>query len=133
MTKIEWGPKYETGNQIIDNQHRGLIDLINDLNLLASKLKAGKTQHTREMEDIVSDLSTYCKNHFSTEETIMKDMHYPKFAAHHKLHEAFTSKIDEFQKRFFDEETDVSDQLCEYLNNWLFTHIAKEDMSFFKK
>lgn len=132
MKKIEWGPKYETGNQIIDNQHKGLIDLINDLNLIASKQQTGKTQHTPELEDIVSDLSTYAKNHFSTEETIMKDMHYPKIAQHHKLHETFTLKINEFQKRFFNEEADVSDQLCNYLNNWLLTHIEKEDMGFFK-
>lgn len=110
-----------------------MFSLINDLNDIVERNAKGGKQHTKEIEDIVSDLSVYCENHFATEEEFMRKIHYPQLAEHKKLHEEFTVKIQEFENSFFANETEITNKLCNFLTHWLYNHIEKEDMLYAKK
>ncbi len=125
MPLITWGPKYETGLNIIDEQHRGLVDLINELN------EALVEERGKEVMDRVFDeLFNYVHVHFNDEENLMKLHEYDDFAEHSRQHDIFTSQMDMFRESFQDGSKVVSDEVLEFLRNWLITHITSTDRGY---
>jgi hemerythrin-like metal-binding protein len=62
---LEWGPALVTGVEAIDEQHKMLVDMLNEANLrMRSHIDRSVT------EDIVRDLMSYALYHFETEEDL---------------------------------------------------------------
>ena len=66
MELIKWTKEYELGIKEIDNQHKGLVIIINELFELMSQGKA-----KAKMNEIFDHLTDYTKKHFKDEERIM--------------------------------------------------------------
>ena len=66
MELIKWTDKYLVGIKEIDNQHKGLVVLINELFNLMSQGKAKDN-----MNEIFIHLTEYTKKHFYTEELML--------------------------------------------------------------
>lgn len=78
----------ETGNAIIDSEHRQLFDAINKLMDACSK-----GQGRNELEKTVNFLSSYVENHFSHEERLQINSQYPNYNAHKLFHENYKNKL----------------------------------------
>ncbi len=78
---IEWRAEWESGNSLIDEEHRQLVDLSN--NLLDVSL-SNKT--TAQMLEAVNALIDHVAKHFSDEEAVLKSIGYPDLEAHARLH-----------------------------------------------
>ncbi len=78
---IEWRAEWESGNSLIDEEHRQLVDLSN--NLLDVSL-SNKT--TQQMLEAVDTLIAHVAKHFSDEEAVLKTLGYPGLEAHALLH-----------------------------------------------
>jgi hemerythrin-like metal-binding protein len=64
---FQWNDKYETGIEIIDQQHQQLIGLLNQLiNHLAQQASFNK------LNSIFDELKNYTLYHFQTEEAVWK-------------------------------------------------------------
>lgn len=72
MPHIEWLKKYETTIDIIDEQHKGLVDLINNLRI-ANEENRGK----EILRETIFKLVEYTKIHFNDEEKHMQKNYYP--------------------------------------------------------
>lgn len=124
---IEWDRKYETGIEKVDEQHRKLVELINNLYervVLNEDMKA--------VQDAMVDLKLYTIFHFSTEEKLFKKFEYEEEdqEAHLQKHQTF---IDELQNYFSDDKStqyELGYRLVEFLKKWLFSHILVCDMKF---
>lgn len=125
MALITWGPKYETGLNIIDEQHRGLVDLINELN----EALVGE-RGMEIMSRIFDELFNYIHVHFHDEENLMKLHEYEDFSEHSRQHDIFTSQMDMFREAFQDGSKVVSSEVLEYLRSWLLTHITSTDRGY---
>jgi len=122
---IVWSEEYEIGHDLIDQQHQTLVNMINELN----RIVAG--QGSREdTEKILSKLIDYTVFHFSGEEEIFKNSAYPCTAAHIEKHEDLVQKITEFWEEFRNNRADVSDELLEFLTDWLTNHIQGTDRGY---
>jgi len=66
MELIKWTEQYNTGITEIDNQHKGLVIIINELFELMSKGQA-----RNKMDEIFDHLTDYTKKHFFAEETML--------------------------------------------------------------
>ena len=79
---IEWKPLNELGIPILDEQHRGIVSIINSFNYAI--------QYGKETELYISTIFTmvdcYTKLHFATEEDLMRSAGYPGFENHKKTH-----------------------------------------------
>lgn len=69
MSKIEWKPEYSVGNAAIDDDHKALFSLVEELST------AGPSGAS--MEDILSRLDDYVGYHFAREEDFMARGEYP--------------------------------------------------------
>lgn len=114
----------ETGNPLIDSQHRQLIDAVN--NLLAA-CQSGKGR--AELSNTLKFLQDYTAKHFSDEEKLQLQSHYPDYVNHKKYHDDFKKVVagicSELDK---DGPTVVLvGKVNSAIAGWLINHIKKED------
>lgn len=117
---ILWSSSLEIGIRQIDLQHRELVEIINDLELVHTSGVGTPT-----LEDVLSRLKAYALFHFNEEETLAvniaaEPMHT---AGHIAEHREFAAKLSAFR---VDQPEAVAD-LMHYLQSWLPRHILQTD------
>lgn len=114
----------------IDEQHKHLVDMTNDLHaILCKKLEKG---WQKEILLVLVEMVKYSKNHFAYEEKIMKTIHYNRFDAHKQRHDAFVNLASEKLENFEDLTVNDARGLLVFLRDWLKSHIAYEDRLYVK-
>ena len=120
MAHIEWTSNLDTGIDVIDKQHKRIVEYIN-------KLDDARTTHSAEEVHLVLDeLVDYTLSHFTFEESLMEEAGYPFINAHKKVHQLFVKRIGEYVQRFKMGE-DIADELLNTLKAWLINHIRNDD------
>ncbi|MFT3762154.1 MAG: bacteriohemerythrin [Pseudoxanthomonas sp.] len=123
MALLIWQDDLDTGIDIIDGQHRRIVEMINQLH------SAQLGHHDAVIGDVIDELVDYTLSHFAFEEELMEEAGYPFCAAHKRVHEIFTKRVAEYRMRFRAGE-DVTDDLKSLLSRWLFNHIRSDDKAY---
>ncbi|MBK7665663.1 MAG: hemerythrin domain-containing protein [Sterolibacteriaceae bacterium] len=63
-----WSAKYETGIEIVDTQHHGLVDLINRIGTVHREAAPVSV-----LEQVLDELAAYARDHFATEHRLMHE------------------------------------------------------------
>lgn len=126
MKSFAWSAQYETGLDQIDEQHRKLVDLINQF---ADLLVQGTGNTPEKLDAIFSDLADYASLHFRDEELFMEQARLdPRYLAHHKANHAdFAGEISQRYQRVSPDDPETAERLLGYLINWLAYHILGTD------
>lgn len=132
-TFFKWDEYLMTGYEKIDQQHKGLIHLIND----ALQLCFNSTSISKEkVESLFSELLNYTVEHFETEKKIMMEYNidWQHTVPHFEAHEEFGNKIKWMSVKA-DEYTDVKKltEVIEFLIRWLAYHILNMDKSLIRQ
>ena len=122
---VEWKDSYSVGIDSIDQQHRKLLNLINQLQT-AVDYSTGE-QFEREALD---ELVDYTKTHFTYEEGLMEDNDYPDFIAHKAQHEKMFRKVEEVLAEYEKDHDTAMSNAAEYLKDWLVNHINGTDKQY---
>jgi hemerythrin-like metal-binding protein len=122
---ITWKDPYNIGIQIIDDQHKKLVDIINEL-YEAQKIGTSQTI----INDVIKQLENYTKYHFDSEEGIQTANRYPEFDQHKAEHEEFIGKLLEFKKDANRNNLLLSLKTIDYLKDWTINHILGSDKDF---
>jgi hemerythrin len=120
MAHLEWNSSLDTGIEVIDNQHRRIVDYINTLD------DTRQTQNMDEVGKVLDELVDYTMSHFTFEESLMEESGYPFINAHKKVHQLFAKRVGEYLQRFKMGE-DISEELLNTLRAWLINHIKNDD------
>ncbi len=120
---IEWSDKLSVGIQEIDEQHKYLVDLVNDLNVALLT-----TGGTKAAEETLDKLIQYTQTHFVVEESLMRILGYPEYESHKKHHEDLIRHILDFKLKLVDTGRVSRSELMEFLHKWLTGHIMHEDV-----
>lgn len=123
MAYLHWSNELDTGIEVIDKQHRRIVDLINELNT------ANEGGDTAVINHVLGELVDYTMSHFSFEEELQEKANYPFYKAHKRVHEIFTKRVAEFQKRAASGEN-VAPELLAMLKIWLVNHIKGDDADY---
>ena len=117
---LKWTADLSIGIELIDDQHRRIVEFINRLN------EARETADKKAVGDVLAGLSDYTLSHFGFEEAAMKAARFAGLAQHRRGHERFARQLAEFGHRYaLGEEVDA--ELLDTLNKWLLNHIKRED------
>jgi len=127
MALIVWNDKLSVNVKEIDEQHKRLIGIINELHD-GMKSGSGKTV----VAPILKRLVDYSLYHFSTEERYMSLHRYPGELTHKAEHKKFTANVVDFHQRFSDGTAAVSLELMVFLKGWLTDHIMGTDKQYSK-
>ena len=120
---IIWDSKLDTGIDVIDAQHRRIVEYINDLE--DAKIRLDK----RKVTDVIEQLIDYTQSHFGFEEEMLEEAGYKFLKPHKKVHELFIKRVNEFTMRAAKGE-EIVDELHSMLTKWLLNHIANEDRDY---
>ena len=125
--RAEFDETLVTGNEMIDGQHKELIDKINKLwdscEVGNDKLTAIKT---------LDYLADYTDFHFGEEEKLQESISYPGIEQHKKEHEKLRRVVEELHEMLEEQEGPTEAfvaQVQENVINWLYNHIKGFDRS----
>ena len=129
MVKIEWTPGLATGIELVDTQHKMLLEKLNDISEAIEK-----HQGTDVIIKTLDFMMDYTDFHFTDEEKHMKEHKYPRLDYHKKMHQEFVDTLNKMITEF--KEDGATERLAEsvniYLFNWLVTHIKGVDGAYGK-
>jgi hemerythrin len=124
---VQWQKKYEIGIDLIDEQHRRLFALTNEL--YGACLISGELARETFIKAAHAAVD-YVKEHFSAEEQILEAINYPKLEAHKKQHEVFIKKVLESSHSFNTVSTNVAYEFARFLRDWILSHIMVDDKEY---
>lgn len=125
MALINWNDNYSVKVYTIDEQHKKLVALINDLH---EAMKAGKAKD--KLGTILNELVSYTVYHFQTEESFFKKTNYPESADHQKKHNDLVDQVKEVKAKFDSGTYMLANDVMNFLKDWLINHIQKTDKKF---
>lgn len=121
--KYELTKDLETGNWIIDNEHRELLQAVNKL---LDACREGKGRDY--MNETVKFLNDYVDRHFAHEEQLQQKNGYPGYTAHKAFHDKYKQTLREITSGISADKPTVGE--LSKLNvhiGLLITHIRTED------
>ena len=122
---IAWQPKYELGIRIIDEQHRGIVSIINSL------YYGMQNKHGEDMlAPIASIIYNYTRIHFNLEEEFLSVYGFPDIHAHRLLHTELIEELSLIEKKCI--AYHGAYDFMNFLKKWWIEHICTEDMQFRK-
>jgi len=122
---IYWSEAISLGNEEVDNQHKKLFELTNEL------IKhADADAHSEIINETLYELLQYVDTHFSDEEALMESINYPKLEEHKKLHRSFTKQIAMFCRDVVQGKATIAEELLAYLSHWLQHHTSQADQDY---
>jgi len=124
MQKFLWNENLNVGLQIIDEEHKTLIQKINELSNAIDK-GMGEIEITKT----IGFLRNYSIEHFENEEKLMQEKKYPQISEHKNQHKLFISTIDSIEEDYREEGAtkELVNTINNLLLNWLKNHIREND------
>jgi len=126
---VPWSDKFSCGIKLIDEQHKGLVDLVNEMYNHAT----GNTIQERDyFSRVIQETVSYVKTHFATEEKIMIATKFAGFAEHKKEHDTFILAVVENIRDFESGKRLTLSTFSRFLKEWILSHIALMDKQYFE-
>ena len=125
MAIMIWNESYSVGVSELDEQHKKLIHMINEMHYAMNNDKGQEAIST-----IVEQMYDYMELHFSTEEGYLEQHGYLGLMAHQQEHEEFRSKARDLRERVNNGEFVLSFEIVQFLSDWLQKHIMVVDMKY---
>ena len=123
---FNWEDSFLLGISQVDNQHKRLVDLINDMGEI---VLAPEDMDQQKLRDAIDDMLEYANIHFNDEENLMisTGLYPPYIQEHQALHREFFEE----SRSLADTEGSISQQhaknVLNYLVDWLAYHILGVD------
>ena len=127
MQFFYWNKSFEVGISEIDQQHRKLVDMINEL---AAAIVEGA--RLPDVQELINRLTEYSEMHFNGEEKIIfaSSLDEEEKLRHQNAHRCFVEKAHSLASRTDLQQDDTSQQILEFLTTWLISHILGSDMKY---
>ena len=122
---LHWDSSMDTGIELIDNDHKKLLGLINQLQT-ATRYQIDDTM----IENTLNELIEYTKYHFDREEQLMQINQYPGYEAHKELHKLMIKKVSQFIEGYTTNKVHTIDDTLVFLKGWLVNHIKGKDKDY---
>ena len=126
LFEVVWEDAYESGNIIIDTQHKKLFRL-------ASALMSVITED-RPIEDVALSLETllaHTAQHFHDEEALLREAHYHDLTHHAAIHASLLAKARKLQADVESDQLDFGKLTTFLAMDLVKGHILTEDQNYF--
>jgi hemerythrin len=125
MPNIIWNDSYSVGVRSLDEQHKRLVAMSNQLH---EAMSAGKGREV--VEPVLKEMFDYTRLHFTTEEKLLEKYNYPGLSDQKREHEAFIKKVAEMQTDLKVRNLTLSIEVSHFLRSWITNHIMGIDKQY---
>lgn len=126
MILMNWSDKLDVGVDLMNNQHKKILDLMNNL-YSAFENSAPYEQFL----PILNELKDYTIQHFSEEEAYMESVNFSGLATHKQIHIQLLEKLTEHYQQI-SEDKKLDQKFFDFLKLWLSSHIQGIDVKYGK-
>jgi hemerythrin len=126
---VTWSATYSVGIKLIDDQHKELFKLVNDMYNHVSN--DDEDVERAYFKSVIRQVVDYIKKHFATEEKIMKMTKYNDYAKHKLAHDFFILSVVNMVQKFDEGKKVPLNTLTHFIKDWILTHIAIMDKQSF--
>lgn len=125
VSLVQWSESMSVGNLHIDEQHKILIDTIN-------QLASAESRNDRPVVAmIIDELVSYAAFHFQFEEQLMEAGGFPELEPHRRVHHGFVQWVSEVREEFIlQRRSQFGTRILAFLRDWLRDHILDEDQRY---
>ena len=119
---MTWTDDLSVGIRLIDEQHKVLLGLINELH-------AGMRDRKSDivLVGVVERLKDYTVKHFGQEEEYFERYGYPETKGHKELHHKLVQQVLDFEAGLKSGQAKVTMDIMRFLKDWLVQHIMGTD------
>jgi hemerythrin len=129
MASIKWTRKMSVGVPELDQDHKGLLAVINELETHGTDVADEEA-----VKRSLNWLLRYAQTHFAREQAVMRSCKYPLLSDHIDEHRDFIDRMQETIASYDESQAQAPaesrDELIAYLENWWRHHILAEDMKY---
>ncbi|HJP19015.1 MAG: hemerythrin [Gammaproteobacteria bacterium] len=124
MPLIKWTDNYSINIKEMDEQHKKLVGIINDI------WEAKQIDKDFEvLEKTFTDLIEYIEFHFGNEERLLEQHNYDYFDVHRLEHKIIIEEISNLHKKYCSGNNIVA-EMVHFLSSWLTGHILDKDKKY---
>lgn len=123
--QVQWKDEYSVGISFIDDDHKQLINLLNQFTAAYDHDMSEKFE-----KEALEELINYTKYHFEREEEMMSENDYPDFIAHKAKHQEMIEQVSSFVELYNKKGHAALKEISEYLTVWLISHINGTDKEY---
>jgi hemerythrin len=120
---VRWHSGFETGDHEVDEQHRALHFMVNDLNA-----RALLGEDTGTAASALERILRHTESHFESEEALMERSAYPRAREHAASHRTFSNNIAGLLEAQRAGSGPSVEEVAKFLDIWFDTHLRDEDM-----
>lgn len=126
MPYIDWTDDLETGIAFVDQDHKMLVTLLNQVHDTMGDLEEQAT-----LGSVLNSLTEYTRYHFAREEKLQDVAGYPGLAEHQEKHRKLAATVEDVRSRYAADPKSVSaEEMMAFLQSWLLEHIMRQDMAY---
>lgn len=125
MSYFTWDSSYSVQVQRFDTEHQRLFQIVNQL---YDGMKSGRGKDV--LQGVLQELVRYTQQHFSEEETVMRQAGYNGLQQQIDEHKRFVTRVNDLSERFKAGSGALSVELLDVLRDWLVNHIGGMDRQY---
>lgn len=129
MPRIHWTQELETGIPFVDEDHRTLVGLLNQVDEGIDSF-----EESTILGSILNALDDYTVFHFAREEAMLTACNYDGLEEHRRTHVRIAGQVADITRRFRQNPASVEKkEVRDFLHRWLVEHIQQEDFAYLDK
>lgn len=125
MALVDWNENYSVDIKEIDDQHKKLTGLVNELH---DAMMVGKGKEA--LGKVLNELVDYTHHHFATEEKYFDLYDYPKSETHKEEHKKMLENAAAIKLKSDKGEKVVTIEVMNFLRDWLHDHLLGSDKEY---
>ena len=126
MKQIHWQDRFGIGVELIDSAHRQLFDIVEKI----MELYVERHEDRFACVEGIKYFKAYAVKHFAEEEAYMREIHYPGYLVHKRLHDRMKREtLPALEEALYasDFSTEAVQRFIGVCTGWLTGHILIED------
>lgn len=125
MDLIKWRDAYGTGILSMDDQHRKIIDLINEL---YKKIRREDTHGS--VQEVLVEMMKYAEEHLQAEEKLLKINEFHDYDEHISKHVIYRERLKALMAESQNDPDAAVKSTYTFLRQWWMGHIVEEDKKY---
>ena len=127
MSQIEWCDSHSVGFPALDDQHKTLVALTNQL-FLAIMRDEGQ----QELGAVLAELARYTEYHFEYEEKILAEHGFPEtsLALHREEHRELTERVYRLLAKYEEDPFALDLDVYSSRRDWMTNHMVGSDSEY---
>lgn len=123
---IKWTEELSVGNEVIDSDHKKLVELANDI------AYAAKARDRFALSRAIKLFKDCINCHFINEAHLASELNFP-FALHNLAHQNMQIELKLTERELKEDgigadHISIMEHYAKFLRDWLIKHITEEDM-----